>query len=1341
MPKWGDMTIMIGENTLPSEAGKLPGNAMLGTLNKILEMFASYSQGNIPLDSLLSCGAGLVNEVVGIDSLSVFRLIEEDGAPLARQTYRWQKNQGPSAPAAGLLTMPDSPIAQEGLTTLETGECVCLLRSELDETEAAATGQLPFMTRLIVPVILESRLWGIVLFDDFTSERRVDRDTTLFLRSAATLCANLIVRDEKARAAKETFEAYKRETELSLASFKALLNSFDGIILATVPETGEILFINDRNKAFFGIDEDGTGKRCYELLHGRSERCAYCPYFELEKKPGNIVRWEPSDAHIDTVFRMTALLIDWPGGKKAHLEFGVDITEARLTQKALERREMMLDTINRAAIVLLSRKEESFKDAITEGVGLIASVANIDRMSLSRNIPRPDGHYASQIYRWSRETGSEIDTRAELQVNSYDRHIPRWWDVLSSGECINSPARLLPEAEALKQFGCVSVLAIPVFLEEYFWGFALFENLSEEQTFTENEIDIMRSASFMLMNAAARHEEAEKVREADEHAHLILESMPYACTLLNQNHKVFDCNDALVKLFHLDSKQQLFDDPFIISPQYQPDGSLSVEKSAAYIKRGFEEGRCAFSWMHKTVDGEGIPAESMFVRGTFKGEPILVGYIHDRREYNVMMREIESRNQLLQTLNKLSVVLLRTSADSFETDLRLAMGGMAEVVDIDRVTIWMNIELKGRPYCKKAYEWCSPAMAPMQDGSLEVSFEDALPGLMKKLQHKDIIKGPASGFSETAEKTLAAYGTMSLWVFPLFLHGRLWGFISFDDCRRERAFTENEESILLSASELIADALVRNDMEAGLRTSAVRLQNALTEAQAANRAKSDFLSRMSHEMRTPMNAIIGMTMIGKSSPKLAKKDYAFDKVSDASKHLLGVINDVLDMSKIEANKLELANDDFNFEDMLKKVVSVVNFRVDERRQSLHILIDKDIPASLIGDDQRLAQVVTNLLSNAVKFTPEEGMIRLEARLLREDNGLCLIEISVADNGIGLTREQMKRVFTSFEQAESGTSRTYGGTGLGLSISRRIVQMMGGEIWVESELDRGSKFLFTVALQQGREPRCELAEGLRGRDIRIAVVDGDPETRAFFALVAESLGIGCRTAESAGEALALLEADRRCNIWFIDWELPGMNGIVLAELIRKTMTPEAFVLLFSVADWSSIEDEARAAGIDRFLPKPLFRSDIVDIINESLGMDELAEQFAKSDAPDNFSGRTALLVEDVEINREIVLSLLEPTNLKVECAQDGAEALCMFEENPERYDIIFMDLQMPVMDGYEATQRIRGLDVPHAKEVPIIAMTANVFREDIERCLAAGMNSHIGKPYMVEEVLEALREYL
>ena len=1332
---------MFGENTQPAEAGQEPGSAMLGTLNKILEMFATYSQGNVPLDKILSDGVGLVAKVTGIDSLSVFRLSGEDGALLAKQTYRWQRDNGPAAPAAGLLAVPGGLLTQNELTALNAGECVCLLRSELGEANDAAAGQLCFKTRLIVPVILEGRLWGVVFFDDFKAERRIDRDTILFLRSAATLCANLIVRDEKTRAASETFEAYKRETEHALARFKALLNSFDGIILATVPETGEILFINDRNKAFFGIEEDGTGKRCYELLHGRNERCAYCPYFELEKKPESIIRWEPSDAHIDTVFRMTALLIDWPGGKKAHLEFGIDITEARRTQKALERREKMLNTINRAAIVLLSRKEDAFKAAITEGVGLIAGVANIDRMSLSRNIPRPDGHYASQIYRWSRETGSEIDTRSELQVNSYDRHIPRWWDVLSSGECVNSPARLLPEGEALMQFGCVSVLAIPVFHEEYFWGFALFENLSEEQTFTEDEIDIMRSASFMLMNAVTRHEEAEKVREADEHAHLILESMPYACTLLNQNREVFDCNDALMKLFHLESKQQLINDPFIISPQYQPDGSLSTEKGAAYIKKAFEEGRCAFSWMHKTLDGEGIPTESMLVRGTHKGEPILVGYIHDRREYNTMMREIETRNRLLQTLNDLSAILLRAGADSFESDLRRAMGGMAEVVDIDRVTIWKNIELNGRPFCKKAYEWCSPTMAPIREGAPEVSYEDALPGLMEKLLRKDIIKGPTNGFSATAARTLAEYGTMSIWVFPLFLQERLWGFISFDDCRRARAFTENEEGILLSASELIADALVRNDMEAGLRTSAVRLQNALTEAQAANRAKSDFLSRMSHEMRTPMNAIIGMTVIGKSSPTPAKKDYAFNKVSDASKHLLGVINDVLDMSKIEANKLELASDDFNFETMLKKVVSVVNFRVDERRQSLHIFIDKDIPASLIGDDQRLAQVVTNLLSNAVKFTPEEGVIRLEAKLLREDNGLCLIEISVADNGIGLTREQMKRVFSSFEQAESGTSRTYGGTGLGLSISKHIVQMMGGEIWVESELEHGSKFSFTAALHRGRKARRELAQGLRGRDIRIAVVDKDADTRAFFASVAESLDIACKAVESAGEALALMKTEGRCNIWFIDWELPGMNGIVLAELIRKTMTPDAFVLLFSVADWSSIEDEAREAGIDRFLPKPLFRSDIVDMINESLGMEELTEQFTKGGAPDDFSGRTALLVEDMEINREIVLSLLEPTNLKVECAQDGAEALCMFEEDPKRYDIIFMDLQMPVMDGYETTQRIRRLDVPHAQEVPIIAMTANVFREDIERCLAAGMNSHIGKPYMVEEVLEVLRDYL
>ncbi|GHU29798.1 hypothetical protein AGMMS50256_15450 [Betaproteobacteria bacterium] len=393
------------------------------------------------------------------------------------------------------------------------------------------------------------------------------------------------------------------------------------------------------------------------------------------------------------------------------------------------------------------------------------------------------------------------------------------------------------------------------------------------------------------------------------------------------------------------------------------------------------------------------------------------------------------------------------------------------------------------------------------------------------------------------------------------------------------------------------------------------LQDRIERAQQASRAKSDFLSNMSHEIRTPINAITGMTTIGKLAETIERKDYAFEKIGEASTHLLGVINDILDMSKIEANKLELSPAKFSFEKMLQKVEDVNIFRVDERRQKLTISVDKAIPRNLISDDQRLTQVITNLLSNAIKFTPEDGAIQINACLESACGDVCTIRIDVTDTGIGISEEQQTRLFQSFEQAQSSTSREFGGTGLGLAISRRIVEMMGGRIWIESAPGDGSTFSFTFNAVAAQDDEPE-------RSDENAAIDGDP-----------------------------------------------------------------------------------------------------------------------SDETNIFKGYRIILAEDVEINRLIVLGLLEETGIVIDCAENGVEAVELFAGNPAQYDMIFMDIQMPKMDGYDATKSIREMDLPYAKEIPIVAMTANVFREDIEKCLAVGMNGHVGKPIDIGEVLEKLRTFL
>ena len=829
--------------------------------------------------------------------------------------------------------------------------------------------------------------------------------------------------------------------------------------------------------------------------------------------------------------------------------------------------------------------------------------------------------------------------------------------------------------------------------------------------------------------------EIEKLRETNGRMTAMLDATPFGAHLWDSSLKIIDCNQATVGLLKLTSKHEYLERFSEFSPECQPDGAISREAVYKYIQKAFDNGYLRYEWIHRASDGELIPSEMTLVRVDHKGGYLVAAYLRDLREQKQMTHDIERSDILLNTIFKATTLLLQAEVGEFESVLWKCMGMMAFAVDADRVRLWKNHYVDGRLYCNQLYEW-SEGVEPQQGKAItiDVSYDDHIPSWKETLLRKECINCFVRDMIPIERARLSSQGILSVLIVPVFLRDEFWGFVGFNDCTRERIFSENEESILRSASLLIANALLRNEMT-------LELASALEKAQAASHAKTNFLSNMSHEIRTPMNAIIGMANIAESTDDIDKKDQAVGKILDASKHLLGVINDILDMSKIEADKFELSPVSFDFESMLRKVTDVINFRVDERRQNLYVSIGYDIPRTLIGDDQRLSQVITNILSNAVKFTPEKGSIRLDSKLLSEKDGMCLLQISVEDTGIGITEEQKARLFQSFEQAEVETSRKYGGTGLGLAISKRIVEMMGGEIWAESELGKGSKFIFTVVLKRDDSERKQPpARICNWGDIRIFVVDDEPEILNFFKTLSERWGFVCTTVASGEEAAGMLEREDY-SIYFLDWKLPGMNGIELAGLIQAKGAPGTVVVIISSIDWVVIEDDARKAGVKKFLPKPLFPSVILETIYECVDGAAWAGNDDAPDQIDDFSDYSVLLAEDVEINREIVQELLRPTGLTVDCAENGEKALEMFTAAPDKYDMIFMDIQMPEMDGYTATRIIRELDIPNAKTIPIIALSANVFREDIEKCISAGMNGHIGKPINIEEVMQQLRKYL
>ena len=524
----------------------------------------------------------------------------------------------------------------------------------------------------------------------------------------------------------------------------------------------------------------------------------------------------------------------------------------------------------------------------------------------------------------------------------------------------------------------------------------------------------------------------------------------------------------------------------------------------------------------------------------------------------------------------------------------------------------------------------------------------------------------------------------------------------------------------------------------------VRLLNVTEQA---NKAKSDFLSRMSHEMRTPLNAIIGMAKIAESTEDVKKLKYCLSMIGVSSEHLLRLINDILDMAKIEAGKFELENAPLNIEDVFIKICNLNVEKAEEKEIQIGINLPTNVSLRYIGDELRLSQVINNLMSNAVKFTPRGGKIKLSLEEAHICSNSSVLRFSVSDNGIGMTKEHLAKLFNAFEQADTSISRRFGGTGLGLVICKSIVEKMNGTISVESELGKGSVFSFEVELAHPAKSIADSGKSdCRFSNLKLLLIDGDKETREQFKSMASHF-CGCIDEADNAEAAFLKISSAQAagspyDIIFTESYLSDTNIIELAKKLGGKVNKNSIVIMTSFTQWHKVDEEALDEGIHHFVPKPLFPSAIFDVINQLVGSgDGASEKLAPSEeeAPD-FSHLTVLLAEDVEINREIFVALLEDTKINVDIAENGRIAVEKFSNNHEKYDLVVMDVQMPEMDGYRATEAIRAMPVGKAKTIPIIAMTANVFKTDIEKCLACGMNDHIPKPIDDKLLIEKISYY-
>ena len=524
------------------------------------------------------------------------------------------------------------------------------------------------------------------------------------------------------------------------------------------------------------------------------------------------------------------------------------------------------------------------------------------------------------------------------------------------------------------------------------------------------------------------------------------------------------------------------------------------------------------------------------------------------------------------------------------------------------------------------------------------------------------------------------------------------------------------------------------------------LKDAYRAAENASRAKTEFLSNMSHDIRTPMNAIIGLTAI--AGANIESQDRVVEclgKITKSSRHLLGLINEVLDMARIESGRMSLAEEDFSLPELVDNLLTLTKPAIDEHKHQLEVHVEHIEHEAVCGDSLRIQQVFVNLMSNAVKYTPDGGNITLTIK--EKPNGfseLGCYEFSIEDNGIGMTPEFQKIMFEPFSRADDHRTTKVQGTGLGMAIARNIVNLMNGNIQVESAPNKGTKITVTVYLKLQENEKEQEKELL---DLPVLVVDDDKTCCESTVATLQEIGIAGEWVLTGKEAVERCAARHKTGRDYfaviLDWKMPQMDGIATARRIRECVGEDVTIIILTSFDFSEIEEEARAVGVNAFMAKPLFRSRLTATLRQftSGKKEKNARNYLEDFAKENYAGKRILLVEDNALNREIATEIIGMTGVTIDSAENGKIAVEKVMEAPEKwYDLIFMDIQMPIMNGYEATAAIRALAGSRGK-VPIIAMTANAFAEDVQLAKNTGMNEHIAKPLDLNKLNDVLKQWL
>ena len=572
----------------------------------------------------------------------------------------------------------------------------------------------------------------------------------------------------------------------------------------------------------------------------------------------------------------------------------------------------------------------------------------------------------------------------------------------------------------------------------------------------------------------------------------------------------------------------------------------------------------------------------------------------------------------------------------------------------------------------------------------------------------------------------------------------IFGYI-FIQNRRSMALQVEKETAAAEAKAKQEELDFRIETQKKLEEQSRALSDALNVAEEASKAKTAFLSNMSHEIRTPMNAIIALDNIAINDPETPEKTREYlEKIGGSAEHLLNLINDILDMSRIESGKLTLKNEAFSFQKLLEGINTMFSSQCADKDIDYQCHINGHVDDHYIGDSMKLKQVLINILGNAVKFTPEGGNVSLDVEKKASFDGKTTLQFKITDTGIGMSKDFLPHIFDAFAQENMSTTSKYGSSGLGLAITKNIVEMMNGTIDVESEKGKGTTFTVAVTLMDDTRKAYGETENFDPQEMSVLIIDDDPIACEHAKLVLEKVGISAEIAESGKQALEMvsLRQTRRdpYNLILVDWKMPEMDGVETTRKIREVVHDESAIIILTAYSWDDVLEEATSAGVDSFLAKPLFAATVIDEFKAAVSrkIESESEQAGKAE----LAGRHVLLAEDVAINAEIMMMVLQSRDMMADLAENGRIAVEKFAASePGYYSAVLMDMRMPEMDGLEATRKIREMDRPDAAEIPIIALTANAFDEDVQRSMQAGLNAHLSKPVQPDVLFETLESLI